>query len=111
MTERGPELDFPNLSFLIHVSRSCRYAGDEPKSQFLIHVSRSCTDTQGDESKSRFEVLAEQRDYKRRRQSYRAKNVHITKRSAVEVWVIHLLPLPPGVSTVVPYTPKCHDKP
>ncbi|KAJ7376358.1 Small nuclear ribonucleoprotein [Desmophyllum pertusum] len=42
-------------------------------------------DTQGDESKSRFEVLAEQRDYKRRRQSYRAKNVHITKRSAVEV--------------------------
>ncbi|KAL9962394.1 hypothetical protein ACROYT_G031494 [Oculina patagonica] len=38
-----------------------------------------------DQPKSRFEVLAEQRDYKRRRQSYRAKNVHITKRSAVEV--------------------------
>ena len=37
--------------------------------------------------KSRFEVLAEQRDYKRRRQSYRAKNVHITKRSAVEVGI------------------------
>jgi len=37
--------------------------------------------------KSRYEVLAEQRDYKRRRQSYRAKNVHITKRSAVEVSV------------------------
>ena len=38
-----------------------------------------------DQPKSRYELLAEQRDYKRRRQSYRAKNVHITKRSAVEV--------------------------
>ena len=31
------------------------------------------------------EKLARQRDYKRRRQTYRAKNVHITKRSTVEV--------------------------
>ena len=36
-------------------------------------------------AKSHVEVLAEMRDYKRRRQSYRAKNVHITKRSAVDV--------------------------
>ena len=43
--------------------------------------------TEGDQPKTHFEVLAEQRDYKRRRQSYRAKNVHITKRSAVEVWI------------------------
>ena len=51
-------------------------------------MSRSCNvGTEGDQPKTRFEVLAEQRDYKRRRQSYRAKNVHITKRSAVEVWI------------------------
>ncbi|XP_038051509.1 U11/U12 small nuclear ribonucleoprotein 48 kDa protein-like [Patiria miniata] len=35
--------------------------------------------------KSRLEVLAELRDYKRRRQSYRAKNVHITRRSQTEI--------------------------
>ncbi|XP_066538919.1 U11/U12 small nuclear ribonucleoprotein 48 kDa protein [Hoplias malabaricus] len=43
---------------------------------------------QGDEQsgpKSHLEVLAEMRDYKRRRQSYRAKNVHITKKSYTEV--------------------------
>eukprot|EP00057_Strongylocentrotus_purpuratus_P002042 XP_003723724.1 PREDICTED: U11/U12 small nuclear ribonucleoprotein 48 kDa protein [Strongylocentrotus purpuratus] len=31
------------------------------------------------------EALAEMRDYRRRRQSYRAKNVHITKRSKTDV--------------------------
>lgn len=35
--------------------------------------------------KSYLEILAEVRDYKRRRQSYRAKNVHITKKSYTEV--------------------------
>lgn len=35
--------------------------------------------------KSHLEVLAEMRDYRRRRQSYRAKNVHITKKSYTEV--------------------------
>ncbi|XP_078730082.1 U11/U12 small nuclear ribonucleoprotein 48 kDa protein [Lampetra fluviatilis] len=35
--------------------------------------------------KSHLEVLAEMRDYKRRRQSYRAKNVHITRRSHTEI--------------------------
>lgn len=52
-------------------------------------------DAEGGQPKSRFEVLAEQRDYKRRRQSYRAKNVHITKRSAVEVRLTHLPTHPP----------------
>ncbi|KAI7806559.1 U11/U12 small nuclear ribonucleoprotein 48 kDa protein isoform X2 [Triplophysa rosa] len=37
------------------------------------------------EPKSHLEVLAEMRDYRRRRQSYRAKNVHITKKSYTEV--------------------------
>ncbi|XP_028836314.1 U11/U12 small nuclear ribonucleoprotein 48 kDa protein isoform X2 [Denticeps clupeoides] len=35
--------------------------------------------------KSHLEALAEMRDFKRRRQSYRAKNVHITKKSYTEV--------------------------
>ncbi|XP_039592970.1 U11/U12 small nuclear ribonucleoprotein 48 kDa protein [Polypterus senegalus] len=42
-------------------------------------------DEQLNEPKTRLEVLAEMRDYKRRRQSYRAKNVHITKKSYTEV--------------------------
>lgn len=37
------------------------------------------------EPKSHLEKMAEMRDYKRRRQSYRAKNVHITKKSYTEV--------------------------
>ncbi|XP_069586790.1 U11/U12 small nuclear ribonucleoprotein 48 kDa protein [Ranitomeya imitator] len=35
--------------------------------------------------KSHLEIIAEMRDYKRRRQSYRAKNVHITKKSYTEI--------------------------
>ncbi|KAM4705021.1 U11/U12 small nuclear ribonucleoprotein 48 kDa protein [Rhinophrynus dorsalis] len=37
------------------------------------------------EPKSHLEIIAEMRDYKRRRQSYRAKNVHITKKSYTEI--------------------------
>ncbi|KAM4689164.1 U11/U12 small nuclear ribonucleoprotein 48 kDa protein [Discoglossus pictus] len=35
--------------------------------------------------KSHLEIMAEMRDFKRRRQSYRAKNVHITKKSYTEI--------------------------
>ncbi len=49
----------------------------------------------GQREKTKLEVLAEERDYKRRRQSYRAKNVHITKKSHTEVSV---RPLPGGKS-------------
>lgn len=38
-----------------------------------------------DKPKSYLAYLAAQRDYKRRRQSYRAKNVHITKKSYTEI--------------------------
>ena len=38
-----------------------------------------------DESKTDAVVAKEMRDHKRRRQTYRAKNVHITKRSQTEV--------------------------
>jgi len=35
--------------------------------------------------KSKTQLSIEQRDYKRRRKSYRAKNIKITKRSATQV--------------------------
>nr|XP_054775053.1 LOW QUALITY PROTEIN: U11/U12 small nuclear ribonucleoprotein 48 kDa protein-like [Lytechinus pictus] len=35
--------------------------------------------------KTHSEVLAEMRDYRRRRQSYRAKNVHITKKTRTDI--------------------------
>ncbi|KFM71517.1 U11/U12 small nuclear ribonucleoprotein, partial [Stegodyphus mimosarum] len=42
-------------------------------------------DEQEGRPKTQLEILAELRDYKRRRQSYRAKNVHITKKSYTEL--------------------------
>lgn len=48
-------------------------------------MQRDSTKQDGDSELSTLEQLAKQRDYKRRRQTYRAKNVHITKRSTVEV--------------------------
>lgn len=44
-----------------------------------------CLEEEQSGPKSHLEVLAEMRDYRRRRQSYRAKNVHITKKSYTEV--------------------------
>ena len=35
--------------------------------------------------RSHLEVMAELRDYKRRRQTYRAQNTHVTKRTPTEV--------------------------
>lgn len=52
----------------------------------LLSSSRGCgADEAQGEPKSHLELMAEMRDYKRRRQSYRAKNVHITKKSYTEV--------------------------
>uniref|UniRef100_A0A3P9JTP3 Small nuclear ribonucleoprotein 48 (U11/U12) n=1 Tax=Oryzias latipes TaxID=8090 RepID=A0A3P9JTP3_ORYLA len=48
-------------------------------------VSKLQKDDKQNEPKSHLELIAEMRDYKRRRQSYRAKNVHITKKSYTEV--------------------------
>ena len=50
--------------------------------------------------KTYLQLLKEKRDYKRRRQKYRAKNVHITRRTPTEVitliqdqelvsWIVH----------------------
>ncbi|XP_076592687.1 U11/U12 small nuclear ribonucleoprotein 48 kDa protein [Chaetodon auriga] len=48
-------------------------------------VSKLQKDEEQNEPKTHLELMAEMRDYKRRRQSYRAKNVHITKKSYTEV--------------------------
>ncbi|KAM9782590.1 U11/U12 small nuclear ribonucleoprotein 48 kDa protein [Neosynchiropus ocellatus] len=48
-------------------------------------VKKLQKDEEQTEPKSQLELMAEMRDYKRRRQSYRAKNVHITKKSYTEV--------------------------
>ncbi|XP_077430900.1 U11/U12 small nuclear ribonucleoprotein 48 kDa protein [Vanacampus margaritifer] len=48
-------------------------------------VSKLKKAEQQNEPKTHLELMAEMRDYKRRRQSYRAKNVHITKKSYTEV--------------------------
>lgn len=40
---------------------------------------------QQNKPKSQLELMQEQRDYKRRRQKYRARNVHITKRTPKDV--------------------------
>ena len=45
-------------------------------------VSEKEVDTRG---KTYLQLLKERRDYKRRRQKYRAKNVHITRRTPTEV--------------------------
>ena len=41
--------------------------------------------TAADKGKSALELMQEQRDYKRRRQRYRARNTHLTKRRPAEV--------------------------
>lgn len=48
----------------------------------------------GEDKRKYLETLKAERDYKRRRQTYRAKNVHITKRTPVEVSMRLLLPIP-----------------
>jgi len=50
-----------------------------------IVVQKDSQQKSGDSEPNTLEEMARQRDYKRRRQTYRAKNVHITKRSTVEV--------------------------
>lgn len=52
---------------------------------FVDLAAKVSQDTSRKSPKSYLEILAEVRDYKRRRQSYRAKNVHITKKSYTEV--------------------------
>ncbi|KAK7493560.1 hypothetical protein BaRGS_00015271 [Batillaria attramentaria] len=48
-------------------------------------IKKGLLDGDGEKPKSKAELMAMLRDQKRRRQSYRAKNVHVTKKSYTEI--------------------------
>lgn len=78
-------MTYIEMILILNVSHSIFMDCTLLKFLYLIVVQK---DKQGgDVEVSSIEMLARQRDYKRRRQTYRAKNVHITKRSTVEVRV------------------------
>ncbi|XP_073188442.1 U11/U12 small nuclear ribonucleoprotein 48 kDa protein isoform X1 [Lepidochelys kempii] len=63
-----------------------RSQATENDSDLFVDLAAKVAQDDGQKGpKSHLEILAEMRDYKRRRQSYRAKNVHITKKSYTEV--------------------------
>lgn len=70
-----------HLPFLLTMCR----AGAQLSAGHRAQLCCAPPDTSRKSPKSYLEILAEVRDYKRRRQSYRAKNVHITKKSYTEV--------------------------
>ncbi|KAL3872974.1 hypothetical protein ACJMK2_036141 [Sinanodonta woodiana] len=74
---------------IIQKARESRSLGNDWNSDpFLTANLEELAQKDKDDSKtpkSRLEELAAQRDFKRRRQSYRAKNVHITKKSYTQI--------------------------
>jgi len=85
LSELTPQQRLAVYEHVVEVSKAKRDVKNEDMDTEVETKSTDSTADGQDQPKSRYELLAEQRDYKRRRQSYRAKNVHITKRSAVEV--------------------------
>ncbi|KAM7425004.1 hypothetical protein ABFA07_023508 [Porites harrisoni] len=85
ISELSPQQRLAVYEHVVEVSKAKREGPKEDLDAELDPNLNQSKDEENSLPKSRFEVLAEQRDYKRRRQSYRAKNVHITKRSAVDV--------------------------
>ncbi|KAM4027512.1 U11/U12 small nuclear ribonucleoprotein 48 kDa protein [Anomaloglossus baeobatrachus] len=76
------------LAIYDHVLLETKKQTLEEKSASDLFEDLTAKINQGDEHKcpkSHLEIIAEMRDYKRRRQSYRAKNVHITKKSYTEI--------------------------
>ncbi|XP_061574492.1 U11/U12 small nuclear ribonucleoprotein 48 kDa protein [Cololabis saira] len=75
------------LALYDHVSGVFRQQKEAANNEdlYVDLVSKLQKNEKQDEPKSHLELMAEMRDYKRRRQSYRAKNVHITKKSYTEV--------------------------
>uniref|UniRef100_A0A8C7MSC7 CHHC U11-48K-type domain-containing protein n=1 Tax=Oncorhynchus kisutch TaxID=8019 RepID=A0A8C7MSC7_ONCKI len=69
------------LALFDHVTRE----GIKQKDQAVATNNEDLYVDLVNEHKSHLELMAEMRDYKRRRQSYRAKNVHNTKKSYTEV--------------------------
>ncbi|XP_071325531.1 U11/U12 small nuclear ribonucleoprotein 48 kDa protein [Trachinotus anak] len=67
------------------LSQQTEGASSSNEDLYVDLVSKLQRDDEQNEPKTHLELMAEMRDYKRRRQSYRAKNVHITKKSYTEV--------------------------
>ncbi|XP_047453738.1 U11/U12 small nuclear ribonucleoprotein 48 kDa protein [Mugil cephalus] len=74
------------LALYDHVISQQKEAASSSNDDLYVDlVSKLQKDEGQNEPKTHLELMAEMRDYKRRRQSYRAKNVHITKKSYTEV--------------------------
>ncbi|XP_054476905.1 U11/U12 small nuclear ribonucleoprotein 48 kDa protein [Anoplopoma fimbria] len=74
------------LALYDHVlSQRKEAASSNNEDLYVDLVSKLQKNEEQNEPKTHLELMAEMRDYKRRRQSYRAKNVHITKKSYTEV--------------------------
>ncbi|XP_056900382.1 U11/U12 small nuclear ribonucleoprotein 48 kDa protein [Takifugu flavidus] len=78
------------LALYDHVIGALNPRSEAPESSgqddlYVDWVSKLQRGEEQNEPKTHLELMAEMRDYKRRRQSYRAKNVHITKKSYTEV--------------------------
>ncbi|XP_068018114.1 U11/U12 small nuclear ribonucleoprotein 48 kDa protein isoform X2 [Melanerpes formicivorus] len=74
--------------YIVEETKKQRSRSQVTENDSDLFVDLAAKITQDDSQKgpkSHLEILAEMRDYKRRRQSYRAKNVHITKKSYTEV--------------------------
>ncbi|XP_055759431.1 U11/U12 small nuclear ribonucleoprotein 48 kDa protein-like [Salvelinus fontinalis] len=78
------------LALFDHVTREASQQKDQAvatdnEDLYVDLVAKLKKGNDQNEHKSHLELMAEMRDYKRRRQSYRAKNVHNTKKSYTEV--------------------------
>ncbi|XP_031562394.1 U11/U12 small nuclear ribonucleoprotein 48 kDa protein-like [Actinia tenebrosa] len=73
--------------YVVQTAKAIKRRAAEDELEELQNIAENTGDERGGAAvpKSHLDTLAEMRDYKRRRQSYRAKNVHMTKRSNIEV--------------------------
>ncbi|KAF8767112.1 U11/U12 small nuclear ribonucleoprotein 48 like protein [Argiope bruennichi] len=81
--ELNPEQRLAEYDYIIAKAKAINKAENDTLEDLMFDFEKK--NDQDDRPKTHLEILAEQRDYKRRRQSYRAKNVHITKKSYTEV--------------------------
>uniref|UniRef100_A0A2L2YF04 U11/U12 small nuclear ribonucleoprotein n=1 Tax=Parasteatoda tepidariorum TaxID=114398 RepID=A0A2L2YF04_PARTP len=81
-TELNPEQRLAIYDHIVEEGKLVKQPTNVPLEDLMFDFETK--NDQGDKVKTHLEILAEQRDYKRRRQSYRAKNVHITKKSYTE---------------------------
>ncbi|GIY51601.1 hypothetical protein CDAR_365221 [Caerostris darwini] len=79
----NPEQRLAVYDYVVEEAKKANQRNNVDLEDLMIDFEKK--DDKTDRPKTQLEILAEQRDYKRRRQSYRAKNVHITKKSYTEI--------------------------